>query len=79
MTVFVNLQLLTTFSFCFCVAMDAAIHEPATEADIPTEKRKGESNCTVREGYGTVSVSVFVFLPGTLPESFAAIRALANG
>jgi len=29
--------------------------------------------------YGAVSVSVFVFLPGTLPESFAMTRALANG
>jgi len=29
--------------------------------------------------YGVVSVSVFLFLPGTLPESFATTRALANG
>ena len=47
-TVFVNPQLLTTFSFCFCAAMDAAVPEPVTEA---TEERKGESNCTVKEGH----------------------------
>jgi len=29
--------------------------------------------------YGAVSVSVFLFLPETLPELFAVTRALANG
>jgi len=29
--------------------------------------------------YGAVSVSVFVYLPETLPRSFAVTRALANG
>ena len=39
----------------------------------------GENDSLYARDYDAVSVSVFVFLPETLPESLAATRALANG
>jgi len=42
-----------------------------------TRIKAGTHQCALP--YGVVSVSVFMFLPETLPESFAATRALANG
>ena len=48
-------------------------------SQLPSASHPPAKHWTVGDTYGAVSISVFLFLPGTLPESFAVTRALANG